>query len=63
MTLVAVNVFETDIKLWWCVRISSLLSHYLFNLSLHINYAVCMGGWVCVCVCKREYPCVYKMNF
>ena len=56
MTLVTVDVFETDIKHCWCVRISSLLSSYLFNRLHRGKYAVCMY------VCKKEYLCVYKMN-
>jgi len=42
MTLVAVDVFETDIKHWWCVRISSLLGCYLFNRSPRSKNALCM---------------------
>jgi hypothetical protein len=41
MTLVAVDVFETDIKHCWYVRISSLLSSYLINRSPRSKYAVC----------------------
>ena len=52
MTLVAVDVFETDIKHCWCVRISSL-SNYLFNRSPRSKYAVCMYVRKNLCVCIK----------
>ena len=52
-TLVAVDVFETDIKHWWCLRISSLLSIYLFKRSPHSKYAVCMYVRKNISVCIK----------